>query len=413
MNDNHLSSILHTIVEKDIPDDMNVLQSIHEQLEARQQVNLHQSRQMMRVLVAVITPVFLFMGTIAAYAMYQTFFGDPGLEGAVEQGLVQEIDRSISMDGITVTVQQAFADSNRIAIWWTLEDYPFPEEGELFGLSMYTSLLNMDGSMFSTDAMSNSSADGVNQAENGTLESLTTFDHNAQIPENGVLDVIFSLNINGQDVYLLPDDFDWNTLRGPLPEEYAYEAPSAGLFEFDLALNVSEPILLEPALTMTSNGIDLTLESVEIAPSQTNILLCFELPDPRDWQPRATLTINDTAGLLSGFRINGNLPAPDDVERCFDMSFLASYHPDAKEIRIVVDGLQTSVPAMTPEVLERARERLLEDNIEVEFSLDNRGMTYEIVSAPDDMTEADTGLVIFDAMRDDYDGKWEFTLPLP
>lgn len=412
MDHNHerLTHILQRIAEKEMPDDMNKLREIHAAIGAKQMTLTRQRQVMRQVAIIALLLLLMMMSGIIAYAAIRTLQSDPGLEGVEAQGLVQVIDESETIEGVTVTVEKAYADANRVAIWYTIEAIPLPE-GNVHG-----SYINMgvhhpaDRAWFGTGAMGGRSE----KLDDGTFAGLVTFDHHEAVPESSVYEIIFKVEIGGENawVYVYPSD---EILEGQPQEEYRYEMPYVGPFEFPLALNVSHPVELTPDETQISNDVPMTLQRIRITPSQTVVQVCYTKPDQRDWQPNMTVMIDGVEGLLSSYGIIGGKTAlaTPDLNRCFEMTFLLEYAPDSELIVITIDGLMTSAPEPSPDVLAIAEARLEAEGIVIDFIVENQGMRWEIIDAPDDMTESEIGMAVWDAMKEHYAGEWRFEIALP
>ncbi|MCB9458454.1 MAG: DUF4179 domain-containing protein [Anaerolineaceae bacterium] len=405
MNDEQLKHHLTTIAEKDIPDDMDYLKAIHDTIGKRSATTRRQWLPLRLIIAAVIG---LLLGGIGVYAIFQTLT-DPGLEAVIEQGLVQEINQEQTINGVTVKVSRAYMDTNRVAIWYSIsggEDL-LPENGSMYPLS--TTMLRQTGSedLFTMGGMFTQA--GLDPDS----DSLVVFDHDVQRPESGIYSLDFVVEIGGsmQTMLIIPPD--QTPTPGPVPDEFIHSIPYVGEFIFSLELKASEPIILEPDMTITQNDIDITLQEVLIAPSQTEIVLCFELPDGRDWQPNTRIMIDGREGLPSGYGLI-QLPSPEMVERCTKISFMVAYLAEDETMTITVDRLQTSIPDVyTPELFATASERLAEQGIVVTFELGEHGMRYEVIESPEGLGESEVGMAVFDALREHYAGLWEFTISLP
>jgi hypothetical protein len=330
---------------------------------------------------------------------------DPGLEGAAEHGLIQDMNTQ-SVEGVTVTLTHAFADANRVALWYTIQGVELPK-GNAKGVFIEPALLKPDGSWFGTGAMSG----GVTplDPQNAPNDYFVTFDHEEDYPSDGFYHVVFRLQIGGT-IWVLPEGFA--PPPGPLPDQYRVELPTAGPFEFALVLRASSPIMLQPNQTVEANGVSVTLQSLRIATSQTNINLCYTLPDERDWEPDIRVSIDGASGLTVGGNLSGK-PYRVQNKRCMDLKSLLFYAPASHHMTITVDKLRVGVSEWTPAITARAEERLRQQGIEVEFYSGANGAGYNVVRVPEGMNEAEVGLRVSDALSEFYEGPWVFEVDLP
>lgn len=323
--------------------------------------------------------VLLLVGSVAVYA----FWGDgrkndkpPGLSGAEEAGLFTELNMTEEIDGVTVTLIEAYADSQRIALSY-----------EVAGMDPKTTFpLNQ-----LTDA------DGVTFSEaNGG------FDHSG--PTMFVSQTFYT-QIMYQD-----DDGNWQTRNymddeqeevdlvltiylqemetpGPPPSLVPGGDNGLGPFGFEFTIPVSKEIVVEPQITEEVHGISITLESLSLAPSQSQAHLCIELPDAQDWQPKASITIKDTTVPYSGLSMT-ELPTSEDTVRCFDLSFDIFYDSQPDTVIITVDKLQLSTPKADALYYAEVERILLQVyGIDVDIQIVPHGVTVDEVSRPDGMTD--------------------------
>jgi hypothetical protein len=114
MNDRLIKHALHDIAQQEIPDDMK---SLWPAIQARMERKT--TRRVLRLtrfgwVTAII--VFSLMIGAGAYAFYQFGQGgDPGLSH-LDEDLITSIDQSVTIDGVTVTLDWVYADEHRIAL---------------------------------------------------------------------------------------------------------------------------------------------------------------------------------------------------------------------------------------------------------------------------------------------------------
>ncbi|MFN8371826.1 MAG: hypothetical protein U0694_02970 [Anaerolineae bacterium] len=67
-----------------------------------------------------------------------------------------------------------------------------------------------------------------------------------------------------------------------------------GPYVFEFTLPYIAEVVLEPMLSVESNGITMRLESLSVSPSMTLGRLCMQLStQPGDWLPDLTITMNE------------------------------------------------------------------------------------------------------------------------
>ncbi|MFN8447115.1 MAG: DUF4179 domain-containing protein [Anaerolineae bacterium] len=113
MDERLITQALQEIARKEIPDDMNRLPEIQQQL-GRFSRSAARSRTSW-VVAAVLAMLAVSIVAYAAARLLQTTPLDPGLQGASEADLLTVLNMDQTIDGVTVTLDYAYADSNRIS----------------------------------------------------------------------------------------------------------------------------------------------------------------------------------------------------------------------------------------------------------------------------------------------------------
>src|SRR5438270_449359 len=113
MDERLITQALHDQSRKDIPDDMNIWPEVQQQLGS---VSRKAARSRLTWIVAVILALLVVSAVAhAAGRLLQSQPLDPGLQGASESDLVTMLNMKQTIDGQTVTLDYAYADSNRIS----------------------------------------------------------------------------------------------------------------------------------------------------------------------------------------------------------------------------------------------------------------------------------------------------------
>ena len=130
MDERLITQALQDQARKDIPEDMNLLPDM--------QVNMARlSRRTARSRVTWLVAAALTMLalTVVAYAASQLLqdIVDPGLRGASEADLVTNLNMEQTIDGVTVKLNYAYADSNRISVGLSSQGTVAADKGYRFG----------------------------------------------------------------------------------------------------------------------------------------------------------------------------------------------------------------------------------------------------------------------------------------
>jgi hypothetical protein len=231
------------------------------------------ARSSLLVAVVLLTSVVIIY---AANSLIQRLIeADPGLN-AVEGQL---LSLSQTIDGYTLNLEWAYADSNRISIASSLTDADNSTFITLSPESEFT-LTDHTGHIFPLQG-----ALGTN-LEDGQTGTLYTFDTSPLT----IIPDIYQLRLNVQLVLITATDpLQTISLSSPFVFEFAVHTYRIKQQEMNLPQTVEDL------------GIPITVQDVEISPSQTRITVCFSVNDLEygDWTPVLYLYIN-------GEDVNGN-----------------------------------------------------------------------------------------------------------
>ena len=113
MDDQTLRKTLTQLGEQEIPDDMDLIPNVREQLQTTRRISQMRSMRVAAVMTALL--IFSTMTVAAAVVLYEQS-DDPGLEAADEQGLFTELNQSQTVNDMTVELLRGYADANRVAL---------------------------------------------------------------------------------------------------------------------------------------------------------------------------------------------------------------------------------------------------------------------------------------------------------
>jgi len=189
--------------------------------------------------------IFALVGaTCLALPLLQSLWSeDRGLQHVTQAGLARELDLRQTINGVTVHVQKGYADANRIAIGYSVE-LPPTTPGD-------------DGPQFSSAILTDD--DGATYPSRGFTATgdspLGAQVHNfAPRGVGGARDIAFTLTI--PEVIRAPKAGGTvRTFRGP--------------WVFNFTLPMAAARVVEPALTVTRPGVELTVTRIAVAPSAT------------------------------------------------------------------------------------------------------------------------------------------------
>lgn len=211
------------------------------------------------------------------------------------------------------------------------------------------------------------------------------------------------------------------------------ESPSAAplhVLKFDLDVKLNPAIHVDVHRTVEANGVQVLLESAEISPSSTTLLVCYDKPTMDDWLPGGSTVIhigrrtaiNDEFTLLfdaqSGYTSKSDDPgwiSPLASGRCGTIRLPIGPGDYSDAITLTIEELELSTDFIPPGVdLDRAQAELSKQGIEIEIvtisELDGTGSSWNILQKPDDMDYAEAIRRIRSVMGFCFRGPWVFSI---
>lgn len=247
-----------------------------------------------------------------------TGFGQPQ-----QVQLVKEVNVSQTRDGVTVAVQQVYADANQIVLGYKVTS----ADGQRYDF----------GGAQLTDGMGTRLLPMIGTGTSGPSDS-----HGARLKAGEGAE---ALSFDASRIEGAPSQLDLHlvlTLR-PMPATVA--GGEVGPFTFDLTAPFNPGRVIEVQKTVTKAQIDVTLERVVVTPSGTRAHICYELPTrDRSWTFIANLDVGDgqkqSAGLVS---------KPTRIgEKCDRVYFRAAQPDRASTWMLTVTELVGLVPPTQP-----------------------------------------------------------------
>jgi hypothetical protein len=444
---------LDSIAEEKIPDGLDQWPRIRDRLE-RQGTTRPGRRLRVVGLALAIALALLAIGTVA-YAFYSGWL-DLGLQGVQRSGLITTFEESQavqglgpsteapppmvlvptgmatttpvsptperpvlavqSLEGVTVTLNWAYADTSRVAVGYTISGLDLPDvEG---GVPVVKSVSLSDDLESRPEAYAYRGAtrEYWEGDEPGSIEGLYIAYQSLDALDVESLDLDLDIELGGTEAIIIPPGV--TPTRGTIPAEWLVPIAPIGTVHFHFTVPLYRPVILEPMEVVEAAGLSMRLEWVTVNPSYTDLRLCYDLPDGNDWQPETTLTIGDAAPVpesASSFQWD----SAGHSERCLETSYAVAFGGQPTEVVLTVARLVTSVPGyIAPETCEQVRQRLM-DQAGVGFVCDiclgeGRGSDgCQIIQKPEGMSEDEAWCLVEDAFRQIVLGPWVFTVDIP
>lgn len=371
MKEQQVAQILQELAEQEMLASLDLWPAIR----ARLQPQRHPSRWA-RVMPAtrlgwafLALTLFLAFGAVTyavAPIVERLFQQEAGLRHVEQANLVQELNLSQTMDGVTVTLERAYTDANRIVVGFTIKG----PHGQRYD-ARHLTLTDAAGTVFS--GMLGYGVTGQSDILQVSLppgEGAYVLAFDAAPVEGTPAELDLRLEMEVKE-FVLPS---YAPEPPPTPISPPAEPPASmvvevlpvpegaivGPFTFDFSVPFIPGRTIEVHQTVEAAGVAVRLEQVVVTPSETRAILCFEPPDEdhREWIPITTLDAGDEQDLsgivkpLSGatwyvrsgrlrFKPDGSVSAVDETEKegCYRYSFLASLHDQRGEWTLTVTEL--------------------------------------------------------------------------
>lgn len=299
---------------------------------------------------------------------------------------------SQTINGVTTRIDWAYMDEARVAIAYTISGLDWTEGSHMESaeqIQMSIPLLaNVRLGGFSGGLAANNSI-----VQNGVITG-----HNDELLLDGVWDAEKYPNAN---------------VNVSIP----VEGPTkVGTFH----LNFTVPVLNGSRIdnidqTVVANNISMTLKSLALNPSRVDAVLCFQLPSHIGWGPySAEVNIGGKEYPFSGGGVLADkFQKITDTEQCSSIGFDVLYDSSMTSLTLTVPRLQSTVnEVVTQDVIDRANQRLADKGIKFNYVSGDHSGNIVILQQPAGMSEAEAGTLVWDALGEQYDGPWVFTVPL-
>jgi hypothetical protein len=298
---------------------------------------------------------------------------------------------SQTIDGVTAKIDWAYADESRLAIHYTISGLDWPDGTPWDAMQVQVTSPAISGRDFS----------GA-----GGWDSIPA--------EDGVIS-------GGSDMLL--SDGGLNAEEHPtikLNVEIPVEGPSSeGPFRFEFEVPVLDGIKIENIdQNVVTNNVSMTLRTLILSPSHAEALICFQMPSAADWGLTAsTVSVGGKEFPFTGSELvtgtDGKNFAVTDPERCNSVGFDIPYDETATSFALNVPKLIASIPeVITKERVEIANQRLAARGIEFDFVNVDHGGNIVLLKQPEGMTDAEIYPLIWEALAEQYEGPWLFTVPI-
>jgi hypothetical protein len=290
MKERQFSGTLNQIVEQEVPASLDLWPAIRAQVRSRHRTawwaRLKPATGLGWALTALI--ISLAFGAVvyaAAPAVMQLFRQAPILPEVAQGDLIHELDVSETVGNVTVRLERAYADANRVVIGFTVQG----PEGRQFELNQLA-LTDAAGTVLPW--VHGYGAAGESEILDlslppGEETHANVFDASSVSGEPETLNLRLTMEL--EELPLAPEAPDSTSatvgsLNDPPASTVVELQPmpsglTVGNFEFEFSVPFIQGRAIEVGQTVEASGVAVTLEKVVATPSEMRATLCFEPPD--------------------------------------------------------------------------------------------------------------------------------------
>jgi hypothetical protein len=343
MKGQRITQSLQEIAEQEVPEGVDLWPAIQAQLPTSRRSS-RRGRLMPATRlgwVSLVLGLSLAFGAVVyavAPVLSRIFQMEAGLQHIEQADLVQALDLSQTVDEVTVTLEQAYADANRIVVGLTIKG-PIGQRYE----ARHLTLTDAAGTIFpSTVGYGVSGQSDILQVSLPPGEGAYVLAFDAAIVEGSpeALDLRLVMEV---EELVLPSDAPepsptsaGSPAEPPEPMVVALQPMSEGTivgpFTFDFSVPFIPGHAIEVQHTVEAAGVAVKLERIVVTPSETRAFLCFEPPhgDGKEWTPIVTLgTADEIVAMVN----------ETGEEGCYSCDFFALLHNRRGEWTLTVSEL--------------------------------------------------------------------------
>lgn len=428
MNDQHLTQLLSDISQERIPDDMDLWNAIQEQVEKPQNVRRIRRSRSGWLLAAIVA--IMVTGVVAVLAQGggdNNHHQDPGIQAAAEEGLVIYLNETQTQDNISVTIDYAYADANRVTIAYSTE-VTLPSDNNL---TLYTSArLETDAPLTTTPTFGGGGGGGGSNSD-ATVAVVT---RRSQTTQN--------FNVIGDyagDTLALRYTVDVRLIEQGL-NSFDESIPPTASMTFDIEIPFYQGHRLTQPQQVETNGLSMTLQDVIVTTAMTRLVLCYDAPEAtqtdvdsvfidQPWQAQIELTVaGDTVenDLNWVFWADPTTPSEDGCVNYYVPESLSNYVDSAWTLTIPflyqagpfpVESVTAALEAQGVTVVDgNAEPHATPSSNTVTITTENGGISIAIHGVPvEGETAVDIQSIISGASieaAEKIEGPWQFSFDL-
>jgi hypothetical protein len=369
-------------------------------------------------------------------------FTDPGLKSAEDAGLVKHLEQtaiptvfsqvptqlassgivSQTRNGITVTLNWAYADELRVAWQLTITGLALPQGSDPGDFICDPYLTTKQGIPLKVQAILDNK---VFEDQPGTPRVITYVVYQKiDTKKNDHLDIDLDLTVgpcanwmNFNEAYIGP---------GPTPTQ----VPLIGNYHLTFTIPVNAGQRNSIDQSVIAGGIAMNLKEITFTPSYTLAQLCYPVPQVPglagdlswmrtggDWTPDKLTLSTAKSGVETDSNYFKIIKEPNDGsgEICADVGFPVSADSPSTKLTLKVSNL-TNYESITSLLEDRAAQKIVAERLKargIEVKFDPQGNNFWVVlTKPAEMSDDEANQVIQKQLKHTVEALWKFEIPV-
>ncbi|NLE99494.1 MAG: DUF4179 domain-containing protein [Anaerolineales bacterium] len=319
MKKHQVGDVLTEIVERDVPGSVDLWPGIRARLQPTRRRSYRGTGLRLRWpagrlgwAFAALAAFLLLSGMVYAVgpAVSRVFRMVPSWQYVEEQGLVQDVHLSQTINGVTVTLEKVYADANQILIGYGISGLP---DGVI---QAEVTLTDEKGTAFRE--LAGAGVTGTSDLLDVSLPAgegryVVAFDGSGVEGAPPELELHLAMHLV-RPIFVTPDatpvTVDGQEVESPVAVEALTpltvgERTTMGPFVFDFRAPFLPARVSEVQQTAHAAGIAIRLQRVVVTPSETRITLCFQPPAVDDWDWTVTGALR--TGLTRNYHLGAEV----------------------------------------------------------------------------------------------------------
>jgi DNA-binding CsgD family transcriptional regulator len=162
--------------------------------------------------------------------------------------------------------------------------------------------------------------------------------------------------------------------------------------------------------SVQAGNVTLTLVNVQKSDNVTNVEICAQLPDTRDWNLNGVMLIaGNVQNLLSGYMLKNPKDAStySSTYRCYIVEFPVGVNNyGTSPVSISISNIRVPAENNLAENCVRAKQELAKQYPGLDFTCGSAGFYYTNPKIPSGMSESQANKIIIDALEQAIYGDW-------